>query len=393
MPRRQADIVFVVDTSSSMEPCVEGLVSQIGAFLDVLSNDRNNEWDVRIEFVAHKDSAAEDRDAGIDKDFRRRVTSRGGQYDNVDLRFSLFWDDYNDLDLSVTTPSGERIYYSHRKSHCGGELDVDCNFVAPYTDDAAENIRWTTGTAQHGTYELLVHYYSMHEHPESAFTLEILNNGHLSTYTDTVGLDQDSEWYIDVDYPATSGNVEVHQPTRTELERFQFSTVRHKDALVSLYKDKSQDFFTKDVEAFRRSLAEVSVDENETPLLALDCAMDLPWRDEATTNRIVVLFTDEPVAGGNRYDQSVSLISDIIRKLRMSKIFLYMVAPDCPEFDKLSQYEKCEYEPVAEGDGLGSVDFGKVLRQIAKSISMSQTGLATPKQFPQVALFGQDKLV
>jgi hypothetical protein len=393
MPRRQADIVFVVDTSSSMEPCVEGLISQIGSFLDVLSNDRNNDWDVRIEFVAHKDSAAEDRDAGIDKDFRRRVTSRGGQYDNVDLRFSLFWDDYNDLDLSVTIPSGERIYYSHRKSHCGGELDVDCNFVAPYTDDAAENIRWAGGTAKSGTYEVLVHYYNMHEHSESPFTLEVFNNGHLSTFNGTVDDDQGSEWYLDVEYPATSGNVVTHHPSESDPARFQFSTVKHKDALVSLYKDKSQDFFTKDVEAFRRSLSEVSIEENETPLLALDCAMDLPWRDEATTNRIVVLFTDEAVAGGNRHDQSVSLISDIIRKLRMSKIFLYLIAPDCTEFDKLSQYEKCEYEPVAEGDGLGSVDFGKVLRQIAKSISMSQTGLATPKQFPQVALFGQDKLV
>jgi len=393
MPRRQADIVFVVDTSSSMEPCVEGLILQIGSFLDVLSNDRNNDWDVRIEFVAHKDSAAEDRDAGIDKDFRRRVTSRGGQYDNVDLRFSLFWDDYNDLDLSVTIPSGERIYFGHRTSRCGGELDVDCNVTQPYTNDAAENIRWKPGSTPHGEYEVLVHYYSINESLESPFTLEVYNNGHLSTYTGTVDLEQNSEWYMDVEYPATSGNVVLHQASDSDPNRFQFSTVKHKDALVSLYKDKSQDFFTKDVEAFRRSLSEVSIEENETPLLALDCAMDLPWRDEAKTNRIVVLFTDEPVAGGNRHDQSVSLISDIIRKLRMSKIFLYLIAPDCSEFDKLSQYEKCEYEPVAEGDGLGSVDFGKVLRQIAKSISMSQTGLATPKQFPQVALFGQDKLV
>jgi hypothetical protein len=393
MPRRQADIVFVVDTSSSMEPCVEGLVSQIGAFLDVLSNDRNNEWDVRIEFVAHKDSAAEDRDAGIDKDFRRRVISMGGQYDDVELRFSLLWNDTNDLDIHVTTPSGEVIFYQDRNSSCGGELDVDCNASMPYTTEPVENVQWEVGHAPTGTYEVLVHFFGSHGTSASNFKLEVFNNGHVSQYSGTVDDEQNNEWYMDVEYPASSGNVVLHQASDSDLNRFQFSTVRHRDALVSLYKDKSQDFFTKDVEAFRGSLAEVSVDENETPLLALDCAMDLPWRDEATTNRIVVLFTDEPVAGGNRYEQSVSLISDIIRKLRMSKIFLYMVAPDCPEFDKLSQYEKCEYEPVAEGDGLGSVDFGKVLRQIAKSISMSQTGLATPKQFPQVALFGQDKLV
>ena len=393
MPRRQADIVFVVDTSSSMEPCVEGLISQIGSFLDVLSNDRNNDWDVRIEFLAHKDSAAEDREAGIDKDFRSRVLSMGGQYDDVDLRFSLLWNDHNDLDIHVTTPAGEHINYSDRSSDCGGELDVDCNAGSPYTSNAVENIRWESGHAQPGTYEVLVHFFGIHASKSSNFKLEVFNNNFVSHYSGTVDDEQNSGWYMDVEYPASSGNVVLHQASDSDPNRFQFSTVKHKDALISLYKDKSQDFFTQDIEAFRNALAEVTIDENETPLLALDCAMDLPWRDEATTNRIVVLFTDEPVAGGNRYDQSVSLISDIIRKLRMSKIFLYLIAPDCSEFDKLSQYEKCEYEPVAEGDGLGSVDFGKVLRQIAKSISMSQTGLAAPKQFPQVALFGQDKLV
>lgn len=393
MPRRQADIVFVVDTSSSMEPCVEGLISQIGSFLDVLANDRNNDWDVRIEFVAHKDSAAEDREAGIDKDFRSRVLSMGGQYDDVDLRFSLLWNDHNDLDIHVTTPAGEHINYSDRSSVCGGELDVDCNASSPYTSNAVENIRWESGHAQPGTYEVLVHFFGIHASKSSNFKLEVFNNNFVSHYSGTVDDEQNSGWYMDVEYPASSGNVVLHQASETDPNRFQFSTVKHKDALLSLYKDKSQDFFTQDIEAFRKALAEVTIDENETPLLALDCAMDLPWRDDATTNRIVVLFTDEPVAGGNRHDQSVRLISDIIRKLRMSKIFLYLIAPDCSEFDKLSQYEKCEYEPVAEGDGLGSVDFGKVLRQIAKSISMSQTGLATPKQFPQVALFGQDKLV
>ena len=57
----------------------------------------------------------------------------------------------NDLDLWVTAPSGEKIGFLHKKSKCGGELDVD---RLEDDDDPVENIVWG-GNAPRGKYEVL----------------------------------------------------------------------------------------------------------------------------------------------------------------------------------------------------------------------------------------------
>ena len=87
---------------------------------------------------------------------RERVQRAGGVAGEV--QFSLSWHSFNDLDLHVITPSGERISWHHRDSRCHGRLDVDMN-AEPTTDDAVENVRWLERAAPTGRYTILVHQF------------------------------------------------------------------------------------------------------------------------------------------------------------------------------------------------------------------------------------------
>jgi hypothetical protein len=78
--RGSADVVFVVDASRSVEPCIEGVKRHVSGFIEVFRDDPNHTWDLRLEFVAHDDHAREDRAAGVDHDFRDRVVAAGGHY-------------------------------------------------------------------------------------------------------------------------------------------------------------------------------------------------------------------------------------------------------------------------------------------------------------------------
>ncbi|MBW8012898.1 MAG: hypothetical protein FVQ83_16900 [Chloroflexi bacterium] len=72
-----------------------------------------------------------------------------------DVQITLTWDNSADLDLWVTEPSGEKIYFSNDISDTGGELDVDdTNGYGP------ENIFWDDGQAPSGDYLVQVDHFS-----------------------------------------------------------------------------------------------------------------------------------------------------------------------------------------------------------------------------------------
>ena len=79
-----------------------------------------------------------------------------------DVQISLAWNNGNDLDLHVETPGSETIWYNHRNSTCGGELDVDMNAGGPASQRPVENVYWPAGGSPSGKFRVLVHYYANH---------------------------------------------------------------------------------------------------------------------------------------------------------------------------------------------------------------------------------------
>jgi len=83
----------------------------------------------------------------------RDVRNIGG---NGDVKVTLQWDFYADIDLHVTDPAGEEIDYTNNSSRSGGELDVD-NMDGG--SGAAENIFWESNPPR-GEYNVDLVYYA-----------------------------------------------------------------------------------------------------------------------------------------------------------------------------------------------------------------------------------------
>ena len=93
-------------------------------------------------------------------EFRERQEREGAKSGAVQI--TLMWDNFNDLDLHCIDPQQEHIYYGHKLSATGGELDVDMNVSSPYSAKPVENIYFPTSGAPPGHYQVLVHHYAVH---------------------------------------------------------------------------------------------------------------------------------------------------------------------------------------------------------------------------------------
>lgn len=133
--------------------------------------------------------------SGIDAEMRRRLVSAGAQVDNNDIRASLMWHNFNDLDIHCVTPAGNQISFRNRRDYTGGWLDVDANAGGGQTDRPVENIRWGKGQARNGTYRFYVCLYATHRSGpiHTPFTVELEINGRVfsisGTTTRIVGAD------------------------------------------------------------------------------------------------------------------------------------------------------------------------------------------------------------
>ena len=207
------------------------------------------------------------------------------------------------------------------------------------------------------------------------------NIGKLVDYFDSDG---QTVWDIRLDFLAHA--------TWNNLYHLQTHALTGLELTGAIYKPQttsSSRFFTKDVTAFQTALAAVTLQGDETTLVALDIALDFPWRPAETCHRAVICLTDEAIETGENVTFQKQQIDNLVRKIHSKRIKLYIIAPQSDAFDSLSMADRCEYEPVdAQNDGLRSINFSKLMEAIGKSVSVSQntlSGSTEPKP-----LYGQD---
>lgn len=206
----------------------------------------------------------------------------------------------------------------------------------------------------------------------------------LASFVDGLKTDQQVEWDLRLDFVAhcasasTSGAVYRHR------------SLHNDECWEALYKtSQGGRFFTNDRNEFRNGLARIAVQGDEAALVGLDFALDFPWREAVGCHRVIIMLTDEPLEQGVEVDTQKKLLSSLIEKIQTLHVMLFLIAPESPGFEKLSETDKSEWEVVANlGDGLAGVDFRKVLGYIGKSVSKSNVQQSLPKPVKR-GLFGQ----
>jgi subtilisin family serine protease len=104
-----------------------------------------------------------------------------------DVQVLLSWNNYNDLDLIVTDPTDESIWFKNRSVSSGGQLEIDMNVEYPDSKTPIENIYWPTGEAPNGTYNVYLQYYKQHENTtENPYKITVKHGDKTDEYTGIV---------------------------------------------------------------------------------------------------------------------------------------------------------------------------------------------------------------
>lgn len=144
-------------------------------------------WDNTFSWYYH---------AGVDAEIKERVEQAGGRYENNDIRVSLAWEGYTDLDLHGVTPYKEHIHFGDKHGRrSGGYLDIDMNGGSHRNAHPVENIRFASN-APNGRYRFYVHNYCERGTGKTPFKVELqLRNGKKFTYN---GVSGSTGWQVDV---------------------------------------------------------------------------------------------------------------------------------------------------------------------------------------------------
>ncbi len=98
---------------------------------------------------------------GIDNNCNGAI-DEGCGYASGAIQVTLAWAGAADVDLYVTDPAGQQLFYNNKAVNSGGILDRDArgNCGSPSTGAAnVENVYWNSGQPPRGNYNVEVHNY------------------------------------------------------------------------------------------------------------------------------------------------------------------------------------------------------------------------------------------
>ena len=163
--------------------------------------------------VAHKPSreildAMADAGEQFSPEMLARLNREDAEAGEVEI--ALMWNTSDDLDLHVTAPSGEEIYFGNPKSACGGWLDVDMNISGGggnFSLQPVEHIRWLEGEAPEAEYHVYVKLYTYRSGEAPVpFTVCIKANNEVKEYHMKLENEPDGWWIF-------SSNEKIHVHT------------------------------------------------------------------------------------------------------------------------------------------------------------------------------------
>ncbi|MFZ4548736.1 MAG: S8 family serine peptidase, partial [Bacteroidales bacterium] len=110
-----------------------------------------------------------------------------------DVQVLLSWKNYNDLDLIVTDPNSESVWFKNRRVSSGGQLEIDMNMEYPDSKTPIENIYWQKGGAPNGTYNVYLLYFKQHENiTANPYKITVKLGEKLEEYTGTINKEKEA---------------------------------------------------------------------------------------------------------------------------------------------------------------------------------------------------------
>ena len=207
---------------------------------------------------------------------------------------------------------------------------------------------------------------------------------HVVDFVEGLKSDGQTAWDVRIDFVSHATSRSKSGPV------FKFRSLYELQLSSALYQANGSEgrFFTSDLDEFRAGVSGLEARGDETNFIALDFCLDFPWRSAPDCHRIVVLLTDEPLETGLEVPDQRAKTQELIAKIHGLGVKLFLIGPESSAYDELSQANGSEYEVVPTGVGLSSADFGRMLKQIGKSVSASRAQAV--RAGVTRALFGQD---